>query len=1102
MKTIIKRSSSKKFILCITFIMMVGCIMCMKNTKSAHAACIKDYSYLVNADGQVDESLSLSASKKLGDNFPEYYALTYSGGGETLSNVNIGVYAKYKIIDDDTVCIESIIIQDDYDYANMPKFIKNIYIGSNIVIQNKVYKIKLSLTDISLYAVAKRFYINGSTVFDSNITLYYYGNYIDTNKLDGINVLNAPYVTNISKNAFKDSGKLRRVNICSKLNVYSNVNIDDYAFSNCTNLKEFIYPKDEYVKIMLGANSFENTAIDTIELDRNIKLNGMVFTGCSTKLVYNYLNTELRDTIKNLYETNRYNKLTYDPYIKVTEMSLSIQNMQFTGKALIPKKVETTSLTLTPDIIFDGNYTITCKNNINAGIATATITGTNNANDKVRFIGTRDVTFIIDPLDIKKVNCQLSSNKIVYNGVKKSPAISLSYDGIEIDSSNITTKYRDNLEYGTANVQITGQKNLTGITVKTFDINRLNFEEDKINIELSINKFTYDCRIHTPSIEVTYDNEIINSDNYNIVYPQDSNIGKKNIAITGIKNCTGTIYVPYEIKTCNINNNDFKIEVDQCIYNGKEQEPNLRFYYLSHLLNKEDYDLLYYDNVDAGQGTVKITGKNNLSGTEEFHFEIAKKNVSDSDTTFKLMNGTEEYPKNTIDSIYECTYTEMAINPYVEMYCNGIKINQLAFMIKIDDAIQVTKCGEYECVMTGIGNYTGVTSLKYRVIPQDINNLYSFIESSQYAYNGQEIKPTVFIKINGKPANPENYKITYHNNINISKDDYLWKGGEIGDVAFVTIKGVNNLIGEKTLPFIIYDEGVMPTPAPTNPPKSTEAPSNTNTPSTETPKPIATGLPPTSNPDQPECTRIPESTQTPNIQVPTATPSVVTHIPQISTSTAVPATLVNNQSVKVIELKLKKCKIVRCELKKNNVYIKINKVEKASGYCIYRASSKKGKYKLIARTNKNEDILCDKTVKKKGQYYYKIAAYGYQGHDKVFGRKSELKSIYVSDVIFIKPIIKGKRMSSIGNMSYLQIKWKPISDSKIIKKGKFQIEYNNGNGIFKSFKIDNNNLKHYNNQIKILTDIGNGKCKIRFRIANKEKGKKYYSKYSNVIILK
>ena len=73
--------------------------------------------------------------------------------------------------------------------------------------------------------------------------------------------------------------------------------------------------------------------------------------------------------------------------------------------------------------------------------------------------------------------------------------------------------------------------------------------------------------------------------------------------------------------------------------------------------------------------------------------------------------------------------------------------------------------------------------------------------------------------------------------------------------------------------------------------------------------------------------------------------------------------------------------------------IKWGKVSKATGYQVYRATSKNGKYKRIATTTKTS--YTDKSVKGGRKYYYKVRTYRKTGGKNYYSSQSSAKSVTV-----------------------------------------------------------------------------------------------------------
>ena len=110
----------------------------------------------------------------------------------------------------------------------------------------------------------------------------------------------------------------------------------------------------------------------------------------------------------------------------------------------------------------DTDFTVTYANNVNAGTASAILTGTGNYTGSV----TKD--FTIKPLDISRYSASLSQYSYTSDGTEKCPDVTVTYGDKTLAAG--TVSYKDNVKEGTATVTITGAGNYTGIINTTFTI--------------------------------------------------------------------------------------------------------------------------------------------------------------------------------------------------------------------------------------------------------------------------------------------------------------------------------------------------------------------------------------------------------------------------------------------------------------------------------------------------------------------------------------------------------------------------------------------------------------------------------------------------------
>ena len=118
------------------------------------------------------------------------------------------------------------------------------------------------------------------------------------------------------------------------------------------------------------------------------------------------------------------------------------------------------------------------------------------------------------------------------------------------------------------------------------------------------------------------------------------------------------------------------------------------FWWTGETISRADYDAVYSDNVNVGQATLTITGKNSLYGTKTVNFEIKAKDIGNKDreevgmavsVTAAAAGGADKEP------VITATYNGMTLEKGTD-YTVGT------------DIINAGN-GTYRRVITGIGNY-------------------------------------------------------------------------------------------------------------------------------------------------------------------------------------------------------------------------------------------------------------------------------------------------------------------------------------------------------------------------------------------------------------
>ena len=222
-----------------------------------------------------------------------------------------------------------------------------------------------------------------------------------------------------------------------------------------------------------------------------------------------------------------------------TSVSLSVSSFTYDGAEKKPKiTVKNGKKQLTANT----DYTVSYKNNINAGTASVTITG------KGSYSGSQTKNFTITPADLTKTKISLSASSFIYDGAEKKPAITIKAGKKQLTlNKDYTISYKNNTNVGTASVTVTGKGNYTGTISKSFTIAATNLST--ADVKLSAASFTYNGKAFTPSVTVTCNGKVLtNVTDYSVAYTNNINAGTSRVTITGIGAYSGVKTVTFRIK--------------------------------------------------------------------------------------------------------------------------------------------------------------------------------------------------------------------------------------------------------------------------------------------------------------------------------------------------------------------------------------------------------------------------------------------------------------------------------------------------------------------------------------------------------------------------
>ncbi len=330
----------------------------------------------------------------------------------------------------------------------------------------------------------------------------------------------------------------------------------------------------------------------------------------------------------------------------------TIENQVYTGIKITPD-VELSDQSYT--LVKDKDYQINYSDNINVGTASITVIGIGNYN------GTLNGKFNIIEKDINEVSIKdIQDQK--YTGQEIKPEIEMTNGSIKLqENKDYMVSYQNNIEAGTANINITGKGNYKGTVIKQFNI--INEDESTVKNILNttitdIEDKTYTGKLITPEVRITDgDYVLIKDKDYTISYSDNINIGTGITIITGIGNYNGKVE-----KKFNIIKKDIKYttisDIEDQKYTGTSITPEIVITsdYIT-LKQGQDYTVKYANNIEEGTATIQITGIGNYEGTTVKTFNIVKEknehsndnsnDKSDRDTNDTNISAGENNNKDT-----------------------------------------------------------------------------------------------------------------------------------------------------------------------------------------------------------------------------------------------------------------------------------------------------------------------------------------------------------------------------------------------------------------------------------------------------------------------
>ena len=445
---------------------------------------------------------------------------------------------------------------------------------------------------------------------------------------------------------------------------------------------------------------------------------------------------------------------------------------------------------------------------------------------KGNYTGEKTINLIItDNQLITKAKISKITNQ-QYTGKALTPTVQVKYGKTMLsEGTDYELVYQNNTEIGTANVVVKGKGDYSGQKTVSFKIIGVPINKGKVVGINSPSVFSGKEITRNFSLVVTVagnQKTLKEGQDYTVKYQNNKNVGKATVILTGTNEYSGTLKKTFKINAYDLQTDtNKKISYSKNITvpyakNGSCPEPDIYFDGIK-LEKGKDYNLSYRNNKAVNNGTksstvpeIIVKGKGNFKGTLPVSFVITSQNLSNltlaasdkayknranifatsikiTDINGKTLSAVKDYDKNSVVYSYvDDVNLENGVNKKA-----GDNVEKTD-IIPADTKIQIAVTAKAG------GNYEGTAKSIYRIIKSDIKN--AKISIPAQTYTGKAIVPTkadITITVGGTKLSESEFEI-------VSCTNNIKKGK-----ASVTIKGVGNYGGTKTIKFTIKSRGFL-----------------------------------------------------------------------------------------------------------------------------------------------------------------------------------------------------------------------------------------------------------------------------------------------------
>ena len=305
------------------------------------------------------------------------------------------------------------------------------------------------------------------------------------------------------------------------------------------------------------------------------------------------------------------------------------------------------------------------------------------------------------------------------------------------------------------------------------------------------------------AVSVKYNGQSLSENtDYELVYENNEEVGEATVRIQGTGLYMGEIIRTFTIKEENdlAKIADIRLEKTKYEYTGSEIKPEVTVTVDDEdedLVEGQDYELVYEDNIEAGEATVTIKGIGKYEGEVVRTFMIEQSYIDLSEALVTLGQTSYEYTGSEIKPELTVTLDEENLTEgtdYKISYSNNIRVGQASVTVtgigdytgSITKNFTITEAPNKNTGSTDTGNNsttnsttnntantTGNTTGSTNTANQNTTQINSIVNAGisltqvTYTYDGNEKKPSIAVTYAGRTLiSGVDYDVKYSDNVN------------------------------------------------------------------------------------------------------------------------------------------------------------------------------------------------------------------------------------------------------------------------------------------------------------------------------------------------